>query len=57
MSSPIDKLSFELIAEIKRRTRLFVADNYTEPSLSDFLVTENAMLIGASIALELHTGE
>ena len=52
MDKPIEQLTEEMILEIKNRSRLFVLDNINEPSVSDFLYTENAMLIGASIALE-----
>jgi hypothetical protein len=42
----------ETIKEIKERARLFVYDNFTNPSTSDFLIIETAMLVGASIALD-----
>ncbi len=42
----------EVIKEIKERARLFVYDNFANPTVSDFLIVESAMLIGASIAIE-----
>ena len=41
-----------IIIEIKRRAKLFVDDNFTNPSPSDYLVIETAMMIGASITLQ-----
>ena len=41
-----------LIKTIKERAKLFVTDNFTNPSKSDLLIIEQAMLIGASIAIE-----
>jgi hypothetical protein len=46
-----------LLAEIKRRAKLFVEDNYRLPTRSDYLAVENAMLIGASIQAELDMSE
>lgn len=57
MPSPVEQLAIETIAEVKRRAHLFVIDNFSNPILSDFLVVENAMLIGASIALETQARE
>ena len=42
----------ETIREIKERARLFVYDNFTNPTASDFLIIETAMLIGVSVAIE-----
>jgi hypothetical protein len=43
----------ELQRRIKERARLFVIDNLRNPTASDFLYTENAMMIGASIQTEV----
>lgn len=49
-----------LISEVKRRTSLFVKDNYRDLSKEEaravHLVIENAMLIGGSIILEQEAG-
>lgn len=42
----------EEIATIKQRAKLFVDDNFSNPTPSDYLIIESAMLIGASIAHE-----
>lgn len=42
----------DLTPEIKARAKFFAEDNLDFPTLRDYLVIENAMLIGASIALE-----
>lgn len=47
----------EMIREIKKRSIRFVLDNIPEPSPADFLYAENAMIIGAQIALEKHLGK
>jgi hypothetical protein len=43
--------------EIKQRARLFVDDNLIDPDPRDYLMIENAMLIGASIAMTVATDE
>jgi hypothetical protein len=43
-----------IIREIKQRARLFADDNLIDPDPRDYLMIENAMLIGSSIALENH---
>lgn len=52
----ITEHSDKLVAEIKRRTALFVADNSpmnTGPGALPLAIIETAMLIGASIAGEM----
>ena len=46
-----------LISKIKERAKVLVTDNITNPTPSDFLFAENAMLIGASIAEQLRAME
>lgn len=49
--------SDNLISEVKRRTKLFVEDNYQDLTPTELhavtLIIESAMLIGGSIAMEL----
>jgi hypothetical protein len=47
----------ETIKTVKERARLFVLDNFSEPTRSDFLIIETAVLIGVSIALEMEGHE
>jgi hypothetical protein len=59
MPEPIDIESEEIVTAIKQRAKLFVCDNFSTPTPSDYLIVESTMLIGASIALEIKgkTGE
>lgn len=41
-----------MIAEIERRTILLVEDNIVYPVAQDYLLIQQAMLIGASIRVE-----
>jgi hypothetical protein len=41
-----------IIQEIKRRARVYAEDNLRFPDSRDYLMIENAMLIGASVVLE-----
>lgn len=43
--------------EVKRRAVLFVDDNFTNPTPSDYLIIQTAMMVGASIALEKNVDE
>jgi hypothetical protein len=43
----------ELQRRIKERARLFVLDNLKHPTAMDFLYTESAMQIGATINMEI----
>ena len=45
--------SAELVSRIKERAAQFCADNYRFVTNSDLLVIENAMMIGASVRLQL----
>lgn len=38
--------------EIKRRAKMYTEDNYRRPTQYHYLLTENAMRIGALIAME-----
>ena len=42
-----------LMEEIKRRARVFAEDNFHHHQQRDCLVIENAMLVGANVALEI----
>jgi hypothetical protein len=46
-------MSDPIITRIAERARLFVEDNFTNPTPSDYLIIQNAMLIGSSIAFEI----
>lgn len=48
----IVEFSEKITAEIRRRAQLYVDDNLKNPTPSDYLIIQNAMLIGASIMLE-----
>ncbi len=43
-------ISKKLTAEIKRRSAAYVKDKIREPTKHDFLIVENAMIIGANLA-------
>lgn len=45
----------ELIRRIKEQAQLFVIDNIPNPSKLDFIIIENAMLVGATIKGVLET--
>ncbi len=47
----------KLIREIKERARIYTLDNFKNPSKYDFLLVENAMLIGSSIGIEFECQE
>jgi hypothetical protein len=47
----------KMLAEIKAKAQQFVADNYEEPTPRDYLLIENAMLIGASTVYVFETEE
>ena len=47
----------EIIARIKERAATFVKDNYVNPLPQEYLIVENAMLIGASIVFEVEAEE
>jgi hypothetical protein len=53
------KQTEELIAEIKRRARIFADDNLiggsSNPGPREYLMIENAFLLGASIVFEQET--
>ena len=42
-----------IIQEIKQRARLFADDNLINPDQRDYLMIENAMLVGATIAMSI----
>ncbi len=43
--------------EIKNRAIIFVNDNFKNPRETNYLIIQQAMLIGFSIAIELQTAE
>jgi hypothetical protein len=51
MKSYID-ITEEMMSELKSRSRVFVEDNIVNPTPMDYLIIENAFLLGASIAFE-----
>jgi hypothetical protein len=54
MSLQLSELSEAVSNEIEARAEQFVQDNLINPDQRDRLMVRNAMLIGASIALEKH---
>jgi hypothetical protein len=56
MSDPAEH-SEAIIKEIEMRSITFVHDNIKEPTSMDFLMIKNAMLVGASVALEREADE
>jgi len=55
MPKPVELESEEIVTAIKQRAKLFVDDNFhfSYPEPSDYVLFESAMMIGASIALEI----
>jgi hypothetical protein len=51
-TQPLENRSERIVSEIKSRAAVFVLDNFVAPTPADFILIENAMLIGSSIALE-----
>jgi hypothetical protein len=43
----------ELLRRIKQRSVMFVIDNIQDPTPSDFIFVENAMMVGATIKGEV----
>lgn len=43
----------EIIRRIKERAKVFVIDNIRHPTLMDFIIIENAMLIGSMVRCEV----
>ena len=53
MLEPIELESEEIVTAIKQRAKLFTDDNLSHPTPCDYLILESAMMIGASIVLEI----
>ena len=53
MPELVELESEEIFTAIKQRSKLFTDDNLFHPTPSDYLIIESAMMIGASIALEI----
>ena len=47
--APVEAQSEEVTRRIKQRATLFVIDNLRNPTPMDFVMIENAMMIGALI--------
>jgi len=47
-----EEVNYELMIQIKSRSKLLAIEMYNNPTIHDFMVIEKAMLLGASLFAE-----